>query len=127
MDAPAGISLNFFAQSLSGSIFLAIDQTIFMNSLHSNLDGIAGVDVDKLDATGASVRSQVSEENLPRVLQAYNDAVTNTFFVAMACAVMAFVAATVVEWKDVRKEKDQVMGGPGGGKPGAVAGGKPSA
>lgn len=124
MDAPAGISLNFFAQSLSGSVFLAVDQTIFMNSLHSNLDGIDGLNVDDLDATGASVRSQVSDENLPVVLQAYNDAVTNTFIVATACAALAFAAALVVEWKDVRKEKDQVQGGPG--KPG-VSTGKPGA
>ncbi|KAF2166405.1 hypothetical protein M409DRAFT_66493 [Zasmidium cellare ATCC 36951] len=126
MDAPAGISLNFFAQSLSGSVFIAIDQTTFMNSLHSNLDPIPGINVDDLDATGASVRSQVSEGDLPRVLGAYNDAVTNTFVVATACACLAFVAACVVEWRDVRKDKDQVSGGPGG-KPSGVVGGKPGA
>ena len=83
-----------------------------MNGLHTRLDGIPGINVDSLDATGASVRDQVTAQQLPRVLSAYNDAVTDTFIVATACACLAFAASCVVEWKDVRKEKDQVVRGP---------------
>ena len=121
-DAPIGISLIFMSQSLAGSVFLAIDQTVFAGKLRSGLREIPGVDMTAISSAGVGdIRSLVREEQLPLLLGAYNDAVTSTFYVAVGCACIAFVAALFVEWKSVKAEK----GGPPGGVGGPPAGRPP--
>jgi hypothetical protein len=110
-DAPIGISLVFFAQSLGGSIFLAIGQTVFSSVVRSDLSKIAGVNADAVYNAGATnIRRMVTSEQLPAVLQAYNHAVTRTFAVGAATAAAGFAAAAVIEWRSVKKEKDQLSG-----------------
>jgi hypothetical protein len=125
-DAPIGISLIFMSQSLAGTIFLAVDQTVFAGKLRSGLGRMPGVDVAAISSAGVGdIRNLVSEEQLPLLLEAYNDAVTSTFYVAAGCACVAFVAALFVEWKSVKAEK----GGPGfggGGGGGPPVGGGPT-
>ncbi|EAW09670.1 MDR family MFS transporter [Aspergillus clavatus NRRL 1] len=105
-DAPIGISLIFFAQSLGGSIFLAVDQAVFSNKLSTNLG-----DMSRITGNGVtSVQSHVSPQDLPQFLNGYNGAVVSVFRVALATSCACAVAAACMEWKSVKAEK----GGPGG-------------
>lgn len=75
----------FFFQYLGGTIFLALAETIFTNSLRSALHHDApGVDAERvIDAGASAVRSVVTKAALPGVLQAYNHAIVDTFVSAI--------------------------------------------
>ncbi|KAF5010129.1 hypothetical protein F66182_15488, partial [Fusarium sp. NRRL 66182] len=88
-DVPTGASIMMLAQSLGGSIFLAVSQTIFTNGLSDNLrTEIQGSDAADIiasviaaGATGFRSLPELTSENLAAILSAYNKALTNTFYV----------------------------------------------
>ncbi|KAJ5998034.1 hypothetical protein N7522_009694 [Penicillium canescens] len=124
-DAPIGISLVFFAQSLGGSVFLSVDQAIYSNKLSANLGALANV-----TASGVtSIQDHVRSQDLPRFLTGYNGAVMDVFRVALAASCACVVASVFMEWKNVKAEKGGMgkpagpgvpggPGGPGSGGPG---------
>lgn len=118
-DAPIGISLMIFAQSLGGSVFLAVDQAIYSNKLSANIGDIASV-----TASGVtSIQDHVSHQDLPRFLTGYNRAIMDVFRVALAASCACVMASILMEWKNIKTEKDSMgkpagLGGPGSGGPG---------
>ncbi|KAF7168112.1 hypothetical protein CNMCM6106_003438 [Aspergillus hiratsukae] len=106
-DAPIGISLIFFAQSLGGSVILSVDQAIYSNKLSANLGDIANV----TDSGVTSIQDWVGPQDMPRFLNGYNGAVMDVFRVALAASCACVVASVLMEWKSVKAEK----GGPGKG------------
>ncbi|KAJ6183797.1 hypothetical protein N7519_005098 [Penicillium mononematosum] len=120
-DAPIGISLVFFAQSLGGSVFLSVDQAIYSNKLSANLGDLANV-----TASGVtSIHDHVSSRDLPRFLTGYNGAVMDVFRVALAASCACVVASALMEWKNVKAEKDAMGKPPGPGGPGGPGGPSP--
>ncbi|KAL1836082.1 hypothetical protein VTJ49DRAFT_5605 [Mycothermus thermophilus] len=101
-----------FFQALGGAIFIAVAQAVFQNGL---TDGIAksapGLDAMILIHSGASeipkVLEMIGASNLlTEVLTAYLDGLRNSFFITVACACAAFVAACGLSWKKIQKKKD---------------------
>lgn len=105
-EAGVGISLVTFFQFFGSSVFLAIAQTVFTNTLVSELGrNVPQVDASTLLQLGTSaVRGFVTKEELPAVLAAYNKAITSTFYVAAAASACGFCAALLCEWKSVKGE-----------------------
>lgn len=70
-------------------------------------DQIPGFDVSKLAQTGTTnVASLVPEDKLPVLLAAYNDAIVNVFYCALAVSCVAFVSSFFLEFKSVKKQPD---------------------
>jgi hypothetical protein len=107
-DIPVGTSMVQLFQFLGGSVFLAISQALFANTLVDSLSklssvGIGTTEIEKIMHAGsASVRKAVTDAQLPGVVSAYNDGIVSTFYVAAAAAAMAFVVALGLEWKSVK-------------------------
>ena len=78
---PIGATTLLFGISTSCAIFLSIDQAVFADHLSIELSQVVPSDVvGKVASVGAtSVRSVVSATELPAVLQAYSNAVTQVF------------------------------------------------
>lgn len=111
-DVMTGVSLMFFAQGLGGSIWLAISQAIFNHSLVSKLQNIKDLDSAMIVKSGATeLRNIVPATLLPAVLQAYNEALSDTFKVAVGCAAASIVAGLTMEWRNLKGLK---QGGPTG-------------
>ena len=106
-EAGIGISLVTFFQFFGSSIFLAIAETVFSNKLASELAKNAPqVDAAALMQLGTSaVRGAVTQEELPGVLAAYNNAITSTFYVAAAVSSCGFFFALLIEWRSVKGKK----------------------
>ncbi|KAF3399802.1 Efflux pump roqT [Penicillium rolfsii] len=106
-DVPSGTAIVMFAQTLGGSIFISVAQNIFQNQLLHNLHADAPTaDAAKLVAAGATMlRGLVSGPVLERVLIAYNDAITQTFYVAVAMGAMSLIGPIFVEWLSVKGKK----------------------
>ena len=112
---PAGTSLSIFARSIGGSLGIAIAQNVFEQKLRRNLAGLLP-DVDLasvISASGATdLIPKVQEATngdagqVRKVLELYNDALSQTFLVALVLSAMTLIGALAVEWKSVKKEKN---------------------
>ena len=112
VDVPTGTAIIVFAQTLGGALFVSIGNNVFSNKLVEYLAEYAPtLDSAKIIRTGAtSVQSVVSKADLPGLLLAYNDAITQTFTVCAAVAALSVLGAVIVEWKSV-KGKSLAAGG----------------
>ncbi|OCK89520.1 putative efflux pump antibiotic resistance protein [Cenococcum geophilum 1.58] len=102
-DVPTGVSLMFFAQNVGGAVFVSVGQNVFANHLVKDLTKIAGLDAAAVVNTGATdLRRVVPSSLVPLVLEVYNHAVQNAFYVGVAMACFSIVGAAGVEWKSVK-------------------------
>jgi len=108
-DVSTGISLVMVTQMLGGAIGIAIGQTVLNNKLSSGLAGIAGLgNADAILNIGATqFRNVVSSEYLPQVLKAYNAALIAVFYVGMGCSLAVIPGALGLEWKNLKKAKEE--------------------
>ena len=110
-DVPVGTSLILFTQTLGGAIFVSVAQNIFTNKLISGIIArVPNIDPQFILATGAtSLRTAVSSTDLPAVLLAYNAALDQVFYIAVAMATLSIVGALGMEWKSVKGKKVDAM------------------
>jgi hypothetical protein len=105
-----------FFQSLGGAIFIAVAQAVFQNGLAEGVERDApGIPPQIFINSGASQIPQVleelhAEEYLTEVLSAYLDGLRNSYFITVACAAAAFVAACGLSWKKIQKRKAVGLG-----------------
>ncbi|PWY90526.1 MFS general substrate transporter [Aspergillus sclerotioniger CBS 115572] len=105
-DIPSATAIVAFAQTLGGALFVSVAQNVFQNELHKNLAKVPGVDAASVVQAGATMlRKVVSTDQLPAVLEAYNEAVTTTFYVGVAMGALAIFGALPIEWISVRGRK----------------------
>ncbi|EXJ75038.1 uncharacterized protein A1O5_01734 [Cladophialophora psammophila CBS 110553] len=106
---PVGISTVAFFQYFGASVFQSIALAIFQNQLVKSLHRRAGLNDEQVQqllnaGSGHARKTTLSSfpEKLEPVLWAYNKAITNVFYASLASAIVAFVLAFGVEWKDIR-------------------------
>ena len=106
-DLPIGTSLVIFSQTLGGAIGITIGQSIFGNQLVKDILKFApGIDPASVVNLGAShLQRDIPAQFLNGVRLAYNNAITTGFYVGVAFAAVATVAACGMEWKSVKKDK----------------------
>ena len=90
-----GTAIVAWAQFFGGALFVALGQTAFANLLRQSLKHYApDVDQSTIVESGATnYAADVQASQLGNVLQAYNKAVTQTFFLAVASAAAAVLTA----------------------------------
>ncbi|GAB1197136.1 hypothetical protein APSETT444_006426 [Aspergillus pseudonomiae] len=110
-DVPTATAFVMFSQTLGGALFVSIAQNVFQNQLRKNILARAPeVDVAKVVGAGATMlRQAVSQDILPTVLEAYNDAITETFYAAVAIGAIALFAALPIQWLSVKGKKIEAM------------------
>lgn len=107
---PEAISCVSFSMTIGGAIFLPVSQALFQNGLLRGIEAKAPqLDAHVFLKNGATeIRSLLASMNqqgaLNFVLQAYVEGVKNTFWVAVVCAIVSFLAACGLEWRSVKKE-----------------------
>lgn len=107
-DIPIGTTIIAFAQFLSGSISVSVCQAILSSTLSAQVSTkIPGFDAAKLSGSGATNLARlVPKDKLPVLLAAYNVAIVNVFYFALAVSCVAFVATFFFEWKTVKKQPE---------------------
>ena len=107
-QAPTGLAVLQFVQSLFGTIFVTVCQTLLQNRLVQRLAPL-GIDGNAVANGGAtSLRSLVPADKLPQVLDAYNDSLKGIWYAGLAMAILGFLASFGYEWKNV-KEAEQKL------------------
>lgn len=106
-DVPVGTALVMFCQMLGGALFVSVGQNVFTNRLLSGLrtaaPGVNPAIVLKVGAT--ELAKQIPPQYLQGVRVAYNDALTNAWYVAVAMSALSVIGASLVEWKSVKGKK----------------------
>jgi len=106
-DVPIGTAIAMFSQTLGGALFISVAQNVFTNSLLKNAKAaVPGLDSHIILGTGATeLRNVIPPEYLGAVQEAYNGALVNTFYVAVATSVLSVIGAVFFEWKSVKGKK----------------------
>ncbi|CAI7581357.1 unnamed protein product [Penicillium glandicola] len=99
-DVPVATAIVIFMQNLAGSVFSAIAQNVFQNQLAKSVQTLAPSVNPKsiLDAGTGDLSDRFPSDVLPSILQAYNTAVTDTFYVGVAAASLSVFGAFIVRW-----------------------------
>ncbi|KAL8781664.1 MAG: hypothetical protein Q9213_005906 [Squamulea squamosa] len=102
-NAPIGVSLMFFGQSLGGVISLSAAQNVLSNNLIANLSAFPNIDPRTIVETGATaLRSIFSPSDLPEVLLAYSKAIKQVFYIALGISSASIFAGLSMEWRSVK-------------------------
>ena len=106
-DVPVGTAVAMFCQTFGGALFVSVAQNIFNNRLAGEIvKNTEGVSPELILHVGAtSLRDRIPHAILPAVQEAYNTALTNTWYVAVAMVCMSAIGAAFVEWKSVKGMK----------------------
>ncbi|WPH05121.1 MFS-type efflux pump MFS1 [Acrodontium crateriforme] len=112
-DVPTGVSLMFFWQTLGSAIFVSVGQNVMDTHLISGLPQVVkDVNPLKILRTGATdLRNVVPKKDLPAVLQVYNSAIRQTFYVAVILGALSALGAFALEWKSVKDRSGPRNGG----------------
>ncbi|KAI1625399.1 DNA repair protein RAD50 [Exophiala viscosa] len=103
-DVSTGVSVIFFAQTLSGAIFVSVANNIFDNKLAEGLSTIPGISSNVVKQIGATdLRKVVPEQSLQAVLVVYNLALRNAFYVCASLAAATILGCLAMEWKSLKK------------------------
>lgn len=111
-DVPTATAIINFSLTLGGALFISVAQNIFTNKLLSNLAAnVPSLDPSIILKIGAtSLRTAVESADLGGVLSAYNDALTQTFYVSLAMACFSILGSVGMEWKSVKGKKLEAVG-----------------
>jgi MFS family permease len=105
-DVAMGVALMFFCQNLGGAIWTCLSQTLFINYLSSHLGDLKGLDIPSIVHAGATQLSRtVPPERLAEVLDVYNDALVQAFYVSVGLCCALIIPAVGMEWKSVKEQK----------------------
>jgi hypothetical protein len=103
-DISIGTAIMMFSQILGGALFSSVGQNVFNNQLLKNVVAAApGYDPTSLLSAGATqVQNLVPDQYKNAVFLAYNDALDQTFYVAVAMSALALFPVLFVEWKSIK-------------------------
>ena len=109
-----------FFQALGGSIFIAVAQAVFQNGLVGGVEAlrIPGLPDGRIFInSGANQVANVLDGlglsgYLTDVLSQYVVGLRNSYFISVGCAAAAFVSATGLEWRSLKRKNP---GAPAGG------------
>lgn len=102
-----GLMILSFTQQIGGIVALAIAQNMFTNSLMRNLArDVPGLNPSIVLKHGTlKIMNAVPKQYVDEVKVAFNNAVVDVLYLALALTCVTFFGALFIEWKSVRKEK----------------------
>ncbi|KAF2405494.1 MFS general substrate transporter [Trichodelitschia bisporula] len=112
-DVPIATAIMMFSQTLGGSLIISVAQNVFSNQLIKNLARVVpDLPSDIVLKTGATeLKHQVPAKFLAGVLSAYNEALSQTFYVGVALSVVGVVGVVAIQWISVKGKKIEVVAG----------------
>lgn len=107
-DIAVGTAYVLFIQLLGGAVLVSAAQNVFTKDL---IEKLSALDIPNFNpevvvkAGATTLRSIVSSEQLPAVLEAYNQALVKVFQVGLIVSCLAILGAVRMEWKSVKGQQ----------------------
>lgn len=110
-DVAVGTAIVMFSQTLGGALFASVAQNIFSNRLVTGVvKAVPGIDPSIVLHVGATeLRKAIPPQFIDGVQEAYNTALTNTWYVSVALSAISIVGAMGMEWKSVKGKQLTAM------------------
>jgi len=111
-EIAVGAAVMTFFQSFGGAIFVSVGQNVFTTRLlHTLRKTVPQPSAESIVAAGPTeFRSLVSPEFVPQVVDAYNEGVKASFFVAVAVSAASIIGVVFTEWKSIYEKKQETQG-----------------
>lgn len=95
VEMATGTSIVVWCQFFGGAVFLSIAQVVFISALRTAFhDWVPDLDVSKaIDGGATAFMASLPEEQREDVLQAYNQAITRTFYLGLALAAASLLTS----------------------------------
>lgn len=105
-DMAIATSILTFVQTLGGTICLSIAESVFQNRLIQNLLSSLSKENAALVLSGGATgfRNTVPKAQLPPIMEAYNDAVMQAFYVAVATGSISILGPIFMEWISIKEK-----------------------
>ncbi|KAF2684726.1 MFS general substrate transporter [Lentithecium fluviatile CBS 122367] len=109
-DVAIGTAIIMFSQTLGGALFISVGQNVFTNQLIKNLATVVpDLDPSIVLRTGATeLKNAIEHKFLQGVLIAYNQTLSQTFYVSVATGALSIVGAAFVQWKSMKGKEIQM-------------------
>lgn len=112
-DLPTGTAVIIFTQTIGGSLFVSVAQSVFGNKLVAYVRAYApGLDPAVVLGAGATSFQATIRDRYPQYLaaatRAYNDALMQTFLVSAGIAATSIIGSGFMEWKSVKGKRIEV-------------------
>lgn len=107
-DIAVGTAIVMFSQTLGGALFIAVAENVFENRLVSNVvaANLPGLSAATVLNTGATeIQKVIPAQFLPTVLNAYNDALTNAYYVSVAMSCLTLLGALSIQWISIKGKR----------------------
>jgi MFS family permease len=106
-EVSIGVSLILFAQTLFGAIFVSVSQNVLENQLAKRLAAISSITPQQIEAAGATdLFNIIPPQYHTAVREAYNDSLRVCFQVALILACLSIFGGLCMEWRSVKKNKE---------------------
>ncbi|KAM7210495.1 major facilitator superfamily transporter [Rhypophila decipiens] len=108
-DAPLGIAAVLFCQNLGPTVALSIANSILMTGLTRDIPRVfPGLDAKAIIASGATeLRNLVPKEDIPRLVEIYNESLTRVFVLAAAFAAGSAVGIFGFGWTRITHDEPE--------------------
>lgn len=118
-DMAIATSILTFVQTLGGTVCLSVAESVFQNRLIQNLLSSLSKETAALVLQGGATgfRSTVPKAQLPPIMHAYNDAVMQALYVAVATGSISILGPIFMEWISIKEKPKTETGGAGAGGP----------
>ncbi|KEZ43465.1 hypothetical protein SAPIO_CDS4659 [Scedosporium apiospermum] len=112
-DIPTGLVMVMFFQVLGGALAPSVGQNIFTDKLLRNLMEVEGVDAAAVVAAGGrEFRDMVPPQLLDAVVDGFNSALRNVFWVAVVAPAIAWAVSWAMEWRQLPDSKRTIAQAP---------------
>ncbi|KAL4745411.1 hypothetical protein BDW72DRAFT_198662 [Aspergillus terricola var. indicus] len=97
-DVPIGVTLITLVQNLSATIFVAVAQAVFQNTLASKLHSLA-------PEISPEAIGQFPESEILAARRAYSDALARTLYLSLGLSCASVLGAAFTEWRSMKGPK----------------------
>ncbi|PCD34037.1 hypothetical protein FGRA07_09192 [Fusarium graminearum] len=107
-EVQIGIAMTLFFQSLGGTLFLSVGNSVFKEQLRNRLLEHAGLSAQQLkvilSAGAVAIESTLQPKELEAVRSGYSSALIYAYYTALAASILSAFGGLFVEWKSVTEK-----------------------
>ncbi|KAF2869225.1 major facilitator superfamily domain-containing protein [Massariosphaeria phaeospora] len=104
-DVPIGVTFITLVQNLSASIFVAVGQSVFQNSLHEGLTDVSqgGISQESLQTGAKDLIASLPADDRLKALGIFSDSLIRTMYIPLALACATTIGALGTRWSSMKK------------------------
>ncbi|KAM7201317.1 major facilitator superfamily transporter [Rhypophila sp. PSN 637] len=112
-DAPLGYATVLFCQNLGPTMALIIANSIFLGRLKTGITDVFGDELDPqevLSSGATEIRGMVAPEDVPKLLEIYNQSLTRVFMIVISAAIVSMFAIIGLGTTRIPPEDEVIAG-----------------